>query len=260
MSGGAIGYVVPMVIDVTEASFAADVLERSRTVPVVVDFWAAWCGPCRTLGPLLERAVEKRGGEVVLAKVDVDANPGLQMQYGIRGIPAVKAFKDGAVVREFVGAQPVNVVERFLDSLVPSVADRLVAAGDEASLRRALEAEPDHAGARVALGRLLLDARREAEALEVLQPVAHDMVAAALIAQVQLVQSADVPPAVRAALAALRAGRASEALPVLVGAVRELSGEPRNLVRRVIVGVFGELGEDSELTRRFRPELAAALY
>src|SRR5579884_2937310 len=140
-----------MVIDVTESSFASDVLERSRSVPVVVDFWAAWCGPCRSLGPLLERAASRREGDVVLAKVDVDANPRLQMQFDVRGIPAVKAFRDGRVVGEFVGAQPSNVVERFFDALVPSPADRLVAAGDEASLQKAVELDPGHAGARVGL-------------------------------------------------------------------------------------------------------------
>ena len=262
MAGARIGYEAAMAIDVTEASFAADVLERSRTVPVVVDFWAAWCAPCRALGPILERAVEKREGEVVLAKVDVDANPALQMQFGIRGIPAVKAFKDGHVVGEFVGAQPAAMVERFLDSLVPSAADRLIVAGDEASLRRAVEVEPSHAGARIALARVLLDSGREDGVVDLLSPVEHDPVAASLIAQVRLLSAGDgaTDPDVRDALARLRAGDAEAALPVLVAAVRGSAGEMRDLLRRVVVGVFGELGEDHPLTRRYRPELAAALY
>jgi putative thioredoxin len=254
------GYDMPMAIDVTEASFASDVLERSRTLPVVVDFWAAWCAPCRALGPVLERSVEQREGDVVLVKVDVDANPGLQMQYGVRGIPAVKAFKDGQVVAEFVGAQPPAVVERFIASLVPSAADRLVAAGDEASLRQAIVLEPDNAAARVALARQLLDAGREDEVVDLLTPVDHDPVAAALIAQVRLLESGDAGEPLRAALTRLRAGDAEAALPVLVGAVRDAAGEQRDMVRRVVVGVFGELGEDDPLTRRYRPELAAALY
>jgi thioredoxin len=114
-------------MDVSEATFQTDVLDRSQDVPVVVDFWAEWCGPCRALGPVLEQAVADRGGEVVLAKVDVDANPTLAQTYGIRGIPAVKAFRNGSVVSEFVGAQPPQSVEAFLDALAgPTEAERLV--------------------------------------------------------------------------------------------------------------------------------------
>jgi putative thioredoxin len=129
-------------VDVTEATFATDVIERSKTVPVVVDFWAAWCGPCRMLGPVLEREVGRRAGAVELAKVDVDANPEIANEFGIQGIPAVKAFRDGKVVAEFVGAQPAVMVSRFLDGLAPSKAEVLAKNGDEASLRQALELEP----------------------------------------------------------------------------------------------------------------------
>jgi putative thioredoxin len=254
------GYEAIMVIDVTEDSFASDVLERSKTVPVVVDFWADWCGPCKTLGPLLERAVEKREGEVVLAKVDVDANPRLQMQFGIRGIPAVKAFKGGAVVSEFVGAQPSGVVDRFVESLLPSAADRLVTAGDEASLRQAIEQDPGHVGARVALARRLLAAGKVDEAVEVLRPVDHDRIAAAMLAEIDLLRSGEVSDEVRGALTRLIDGDPAGALPVLVQAVRDAAGDQRDALRKVVVGVFGELGEDHSLTQRYRPELAAALY
>src|SRR5215208_6553422 len=133
-----------VVFDVDAHEFEQRVLERSKEIPVVVDFWADWCGPCKQLTPVLERAAGARAGKVELAKVDVEKNPQLQAAFRIQGIPSVKAFKDGRVAAEFTGAIPPAEVERFFDALVPSEADELVASGEEAALRRALELEPSH--------------------------------------------------------------------------------------------------------------------
>ena len=173
-------------MDVSESDFQTAVIERSHTVPVVVDFWAEWCGPCRQLGPVIERAVAAREGKIELAKLDVDANQNLARTYRIQSIPAVKAFRDGEVAAEFMGAQPPTAVERFLDSLVPSEADALVALGDEESLRRAVELEPTRADAAVPLARLLHDRGEADEALLVLGRVPQSFAADGLTARIGL--------------------------------------------------------------------------
>ena len=159
-------------VDVSDATFEAEVIERSKSVPVVVDLWAPWCGPCRQLGPMIEDAVAATEGKVVLAKVNVDENPGVSASFQVKGIPAVYALHDGAVVDGFVGAQGRDAVTAFVEALLPSEAEddlsRLVAAGDEASLGRALELDPGHEPAVVALAELLVGDGRADDALELL--------------------------------------------------------------------------------------------
>lgn len=164
-----------MYIDVTDATFETEVLNRSATTPVVVDLWAPWCGPCRTLGPIIERVVDETQGRVVLAKINVDENPQAAQAFRVQGIPAVYALKDRKVVDGFVGAQGEPAVREFVAKLLPTEEEtevgRLVAAGDEASLRAALELEPGHEGAVVALAELLVGDGRGEEALALLERI-----------------------------------------------------------------------------------------
>jgi putative thioredoxin len=244
------------VIDVTDATFETEVLERSKQLPVVVDFWADWCGPCKMLGPVIEKAANAREGDVVLAKLDTDANQRTAAQFQIQGIPAVKAFKDGRVVSEFVGAQPPQNVERFFDALVPSEADRLVAAGDEASLRRALELQPSRADAAVPLARLLLGRGEREEAQRLLGNVAGFQ-AEGLAARIRLEDQGE--PDLADAWSALDAGDQERAIDALIAALPAADGA-KDDIRQVVVSILDELGIDHPLARDARRRLAAALY
>jgi putative thioredoxin len=248
-----------MAVDATQETFQHTVLDRSREVPVVVDFWAEWCGPCRALTPALEKAAESRAGQVDLVKVDTDANQQLAAQYGIQGIPAVKAFRDGEVVDEFVGAVPAARVERFFDGLVPSEADDLVTRGDEESLRRALELDPGRADAATGLARSLLARGDTAAAREVLEGVTGDFIAEGLAAQAQLLDDG-AEGEVAEALRALSDGDTQSALERLDAALAHADPDTRDLIRKVMVGIFSELGADHPLAREYRRRLAAALY
>lgn len=242
--------------DVAEADFQREVLDRSHEVPVVVDFWASWCGPCRALTPVLERGVAAREGKVELAKVDTDANPQLSRSFGIQGIPAVKAFRDGVVVDEFVGAQPPAIVERFLDGLVPSEAEQLVSAGGEPELRRALELEPGNAEAAVALARLEHARGEDEAALELLES-RPGFAAEGLAARIRLLGD----PALIDFFGALDDGDTARGLDGLISALGEAGDAARREdLRRAVVGVLDALGVDHPVARDSRRKLAAALY
>ena len=245
------------VIDVDQADFQTEVLDRSATVPVVVDFWAEWCGPCKQLGPVLEKAAEARDGKVVLAKIDTDANPDISQQFGIQGIPAVKAFIEGEVVAEFVGAQGPIQVDAFFDALVPSESQQLLEAGDEESLRKAVEVDPKNIDAAFALAQLLYMNGDSEGALELVRNAPDNYRADGLAARIELEQAGNED--VASAFATLNEGELEEGIDQLVTALAA-DGSDRERIRRVIVAILDELGAEHPLARDTRRRMAAALY
>ncbi len=209
---------------------------------MVVDFWAEWCGPCRQLGPALEAEANAREGDVDLAKVDVDSNQRLAQAFGIQGIPAVKAFRDGEIADEFTGALPPARVAEFFESLVPSEAARLAAAEDEESLRRALELDPRQSDAAVKLGRILLASGEVQEARGLLEPLEGDFTASGLLARIELAESAegeDLSPPSRGLGRRRSRNGAGGSSGAKIAASR--TPIPADRLRRVMVAIFTEL-------------------
>lgn len=236
-------------MDVTDATFETDVLERSVQVPVVVDLWAEWCGPCRTLGPTLDKVVAETDGKVVLAKVDVDANPRVATTFQVQSIPAVYALKDRKVVDRFLGALPEPAVREWVGKLVPAdtEVDRLVAAGDLASLRKATELEPGHEGAVLALARLLVASDERAdrdEALALLARIPETPETRHLAAQARLGDDA-----------ALAGGGIEAKLDALLERVKGDDG-----ARQEFLDLLEVLGPDDPRTPTYRKALTARLF
>jgi putative thioredoxin len=237
-------------MDVTDETFQEEVLTRSATVPVVVDLWAPWCGPCKTLGPMLEKAVADTGGAVALAKVNVDDNPRIAQSFAVQSIPAVFAISNGQVVDQFIGALPEAQVTAFIAGLspAPSEADNLVSVGDEASLRRALELEPDHAGAIEALARLLIDRGDSQEALAILGRIPETDATRLLAADARLLEAGvDVSDTGRDEIAAKLDG--------LLDRVRD-----NDAARQEYVDLLEALGPSDPRTNEYRRALATRLF
>ncbi len=234
----------------TDATFETEVLARSEQLPVVIDLWAPWCGPCRTLGPVIEKAVADTGGKVELAKVNVDENPMVSSAFKVQSIPAVFAVSGRSVVDSFIGALPEAEVRAFVDRLAttPSEADLLVDAGDEASLRRALELEPDHPRAVVALAELLVAAGHQDEALALLARIPDTAETRRVGALARLASS-------ESAATALREGSIDARLAELLDSVKS---DPA--ARQEYVDLLEAMDPDDPRREQHRRALASRLF
>jgi putative thioredoxin len=250
-----------------EENFDQLVLKRSHELPVVVDFWADWCGPCKALSPALEAAAASRRGKIELVKVDVDTSQRLGALFRVQGIPAVKVFRHGEVVDEFTGALPPTKVEAFFDKFVASRAEELLEAGDELSLREAAELEPRRADVAVALAKTRLARGAEDEALDAVADHVGDFAAAGIAARIRLAKAGLAAEA----FAALDRGDRDAALESLIRTLSELphngpaqngdlnAEEARDLLRRAVVGILSDSDPTDSRSRTYRRKLAAAL-
>ena len=272
--------------DITQEQFGQEVLQRSHEVPVVVDFWAEWCGPCKTLGPALERVAEDHDGAFQLVKVDVDSNQQLAMQFGIQSIPTVVAFRDGQLVSQFTGAIPETSIRQWVAQFLPTEEDHMVDRARDLVLeddedaaeqiyRDVLDRVPDHADAGTGLASLLIARGETEEAMIVLGRLPRSSEVERLEAAARVTAASDMDLTdIEARLAAdpddasalIELGQAlaakgehEAALDKLLGAVR-LGGDTRDDARQAMVDVFGVLGDEHPLTVSYRKALANALF
>jgi len=245
--------------DVTEQTFQTEVLERSFQTPVVVDFWAAWCGPCRVLGPTLEKLADEANGEWVLAKVDVDANQSLAAAFGIQGIPAVRAFKDGRQAAEFVGALPEPQVREWLTQLGPSKGDLLVAEAEAAEQRADMETAADRYRQALNEEPARLDAKAGLARAELALRAARDGDEPALRSRLDA-DPTDVEAAKGLADVAFARGDAQVAFALLIEIIKRTGDEQREAARLHLLSLLDTLAPDDPRALAARRDLANALY
>jgi putative thioredoxin len=258
----------PVVVEATDQNFVEAVVEESKRRPVVVDLWAAWCGPCRVIGPILEKVADERKGAFLLAKLDVDANPYTAGQFGVQSIPTVIGFKDGRPVDGFIGAIPEAMVNEFVDRLLPTEADlgaqealEQELEGDlseaEATYRDALASDPGNREAQLGLARILAETGREEEARQTLMPLLPDPEAERVLASLEVASWASLTE--RGTLASAKRlaaqGKHREAFDGMLGALRD---DPD--ARRAMLDLFAALGEEDPLVVEYRRKLASALF
>jgi putative thioredoxin len=271
------------IITVNEADFEFEVVAYSKQTPVVVDFWAEWCGPCKTLGPILEKIALEANGAFRLAKVDVDANPNLALRFGVRSIPNVKAFQDGQVVAEFMGMQPESRVRDFIRKLAPSEHDLalekaqgLLEMGQwkeaEAIFRQFLAKNPENPTGLLGFARSLLLQRKLKEALLVLHnfPASKEYNAAEILlplanalSRLQQAPAFSDDPLEAAYFNALRLvnlGNFEAAMDGMLDVLRQNKNYRSGEVRKLMLSMFEMLGEGNPLTRQYRGELASVLF
>ena len=278
------------VFDAGDKDFETAVIERSKQTPVVVDFWAPWCAPCRVLGPLLQRLAAEHNGEFVVAKVNIDENPGLAQALNIQSIPMVVGFRDGQLVAEFVGAQPEAEVREFLNQVLPSAADRLAATGNEllangksaeaeAAFRDALAYDTGAEAALLGLARVLVLRGADAEAtplLERIPPGSFRQEADRVAAQIRIREAgggdeaglrakldadpADLETRLLLAQALAAASRHKDALDQYLEVVRRNRNFQDGAARKAMLDIFDLLGSANELVDHYRSELAKVLF